>query len=115
MAETPPVSKHGSKSIGEDRRRDAEAAARAGKGLPPLPEAPNDEGHSSGSGRDGPAPKPAGTSDLRILGPPMRSRLTLASASPIDRRMFQFASLPDRGGPTLNHCLLKGPPPGNCH
>jgi hypothetical protein len=53
---TAPVSKHGSKSIGEDRRRDAEAAARTEKGLPPLPEAPKDEGRSSGHGPDGSPP-----------------------------------------------------------
>lgn len=57
MTEHPPVSKHGSKSIGEDRRRDAEAAERAEKGLEPLPEAPQDQGRSSGHGPDGPVPK----------------------------------------------------------
>jgi two-component system, sensor histidine kinase PdtaS len=51
-----PVSKRGSKSIGEDRGRDDEAAARADKGLSPLAEAPHDEGQSSGHGRDGPPP-----------------------------------------------------------
>jgi len=57
MTEPLPVSKHGSKSIGEDRRRDADAAARAEQGLPPLPEVPQDHGHSSGHGPDGPTPK----------------------------------------------------------
>jgi hypothetical protein len=52
-----PVSKHGSKSIGEDRRRDAEAAERAKQGLPPVAEAPQDQGRSSGHGMDGPSPK----------------------------------------------------------
>ena len=50
MSQTPPVSKHGSKSIGEDRRRDAAAAARAEKGLPPIAVAPHDQGRSSGHG-----------------------------------------------------------------
>jgi len=57
MTELLPVSKRGSKSIGEDRRRDADAAARAKLGLPPVPEAPQDNGHSSGHGMDGPTPK----------------------------------------------------------
>ena len=57
MTEHLPVSKRGSKSIGEDRRRDAAAAARAKKGLAPVPEAPQDQGRSSGHGMDGPAPK----------------------------------------------------------
>ena len=56
MTEPLPVSKHGSKSIGEDRRRDADA--RVKQGLPPLPEVPQDHGHSSGHGPDGPTPKP---------------------------------------------------------
>ncbi|MEO6396060.1 MAG: hypothetical protein ABIO40_09150 [Devosia sp.] len=47
------VSKRGSKSIGEDRQRDADAAARVKKGLAPLPDAPRDEGRSSGHGPDG--------------------------------------------------------------
>ncbi len=58
MSETPPVSKRGSKSIGEDRRRDADAAARADKGLPPLAEAPRDQGRSSGQGPHDPIGKP---------------------------------------------------------
>jgi len=57
MSELPPVSKRGSKSIGENRRRDADAAARAQKGLPPIAEAPNDEGRSSGHGPHDPIPK----------------------------------------------------------
>jgi hypothetical protein len=58
MTQTPPVSKRGSKSIGEDRARDADAAARAEQGLPPLVDAPQDQGRSSGQGPHDPAPKP---------------------------------------------------------
>lgn len=58
MTDSLPVSKRGSKSIGEDRQRDADAAARAKSGLPPLPDLPKDEGRSSGHGMDGPSPKP---------------------------------------------------------
>jgi hypothetical protein len=58
MTEPVPVSKHGSKSIGEDRRRDADAAARAKEGLPPLEDAREDKGRSSGQGIDGPVLKP---------------------------------------------------------
>lgn len=57
MSKALPVSKYGSKSIGEDRRRDAAAAARAKQGLPPLPGIVQDEGRSSGHGPDGDAPK----------------------------------------------------------
>ena len=56
VAEGIPVSKRGSKSIGEDRRRDADALARRKRGSPPLPPEPSDEGRSSGHGMDGPAP-----------------------------------------------------------
>lgn len=50
------VSKRGSKSIGEDRRRDADAAERAKSGLPPLTDPANDQGRSSGHGPDGKKP-----------------------------------------------------------
>ncbi len=56
MPDEIPVSKRGSKSIGEDRQRDADAKVRRRKGLPPVPDPPNDEGRSSGHGMDGPAP-----------------------------------------------------------
>ncbi len=59
MAETTPVSKRGQKSIGEDRQRDADAASRRQKGLPPRADEPNDEGKSSGHGPDGPKLPPA--------------------------------------------------------
>ncbi|MDB5541335.1 MAG: hypothetical protein JWQ89_3062 [Devosia sp.] len=57
MADPVSVSKHGSKSIGEDRLRDADAAARAAKGLPPV-EPPEDDSRSSGQGKEGATPKP---------------------------------------------------------
>jgi alcohol dehydrogenase len=53
-----PVSKRGSSTIGEDRRRDADAQLRRENGLPQLPIEPLDMGRSSGHGRDGPAPTP---------------------------------------------------------
>lgn len=56
MNDDVPDSKRGSKSIGEDGDLDADAAARAKRGVITPVTVPQDQGRSSGHGRDGPIP-----------------------------------------------------------